>query len=648
MAAARVVYTTTFVLYCRAPDGDWERQGEWPETDEFEALSAAHSADDESKWQAVRLMNQRTYPDGRAPQETISWMTGIPKAGKVAARGGGGGGGGGGDDSGGGDTSGGQDAGGGASGGASSGPQPIAGRDDQGGKKKKKKRRKGGGDGASAAYKKLAKQHLEATGAIGGANSIKKAAEEASEREADADQGNKPPMIAVATRLITVFIIASVVAFASKVPLTIIARKLGESGLDFPGFMIAGYFVAFIFAGLILAKILLKEGDIEALTKYFQDARDSMEDDEDDTDYYASGLGDWRGDAASDDPMGDLEEAVEAEKEAAASSGDGSPSAPASTSAGLDYPPDNVPAEPRKQMLKFLELGLGAIRTQLAKLDKLGKFGLNLYLAGAGDQLAKHGGLDGTQRNGMITEAIVAIGTKKAMAGPFCDKFEEYERDSKSKAMIEAGRSAMQRFIDGDEKAFGDLPAILEGFTSNKAVKASAQGVVVVMFTDLVGSTKMTQELGDMGAQQVVRTHNAIVRNALAAYHGREVKHTGDGIMAVFSNAANAVASTMVMQQELAKHNGTQGNLPVKVRIGLNAGAAVEEEDDFFGTTVQLSARVCDKADAEQIYITQSVKDLVTGHSIQFREAGAHEMKGIDKPVPVYEVIWGGQLQATG
>ena len=89
MAAARAVYTTTFVLYCRAPQGDWARQGEWAETDEFEALSAAHAADDEAKWQAVRLMNVRTYPDGRAPQETIAWMTGIPKAGKVKSRGGG-------------------------------------------------------------------------------------------------------------------------------------------------------------------------------------------------------------------------------------------------------------------------------------------------------------------------------------------------------------------------------------------------------------------------------------------------------------------------------------------------------------------------------------------------------------------------------
>ncbi|MAY67036.1 MAG: hypothetical protein CMM77_07910 [Rhodospirillaceae bacterium] len=626
LAAARVVYTTTFVLYCRAPEGEWVHQGEWAETDEFEALTAAHDADDQAKWQAVRLMNRRTYPDGRPPQETISWMTGIPRAGKSKPRSNGNGGGGNGDGH--------ADAGNGATG------QPAAERGAPG--KKRRKKRAGGAESAGEAYKKIAKQHLEATGAIGGSHSVKRAAEEAAQLEAEADMPPKSPLIAIGTRLVTVFIITAVMTFAGKIPLEILQRQLVTAGYDIPGFMIAGLVLGFAIAALIVGKILLKEGDIETLAQYFQDARRDGQDDDDELDAYDSGLGSWREDSLGDDPMGDLE------GESTGDSGPGAGAGSAQAASGLDYPPDNVPTEPRKSMLKFLELALSTIRTQLAKLDKLGKFGLNLYLAGAGDQLAKHNGLEAPHRNGMISEAIVAIGTKKAMAGPFCDKFEEYEKDSKSRAMIDAGRSAMQRFIDGDAKAFSELPDILSSFTSNKAAKASAQGVVVVMFTDLVGSTKMTQELGDMGAQQVVRTHNAIVRNALAAYHGREVKHTGDGIMAVFSNASNAVASTMVMQQELAKHNGTQGNVPVKVRIGLNAGAAVQEEDDFFGTTVQLSARVCDKADAEQIFVTQSVRDLVTGHSIQFREAGNFEMKGIERPVPVYEVVWRAELQAAG
>ncbi len=628
LAEKKAIFKTNFVLYCRASGGEWVNKGEWEEAEEATALSAAHAADDESEWQAVRLMNVRTYPDGRTPQETIAWMTGIPKGGAGKVRGGGGGGDGG-------------------------EVQAIAGRDP--GKKKKKKKKKSA-EGASASYKKIARQQLEAMGTIGGASSVQQAADQSAQMEAEAEDDKAPPMAAVVTRMFTVFAIAAIISFIAKFPLEIILSAMNNSGVEIPEFLVAGlvpavHLFTFVVSGLILAKTLLKAGDMDALTGFWSKIQNPQEDEDDEEDEYDSGLGGWRTEGGEDDPMGDLEDAADDDGEA---DGDAGPGDDADGGAGnasdpdLAYSPDAVPAEPRKNMLKFLEGALGTIRNQFAKLDKLGKFGLNLYLAGAGDALAQANGLEGAERNGMITEAIVAIGTKKKMAGPFCDKFDDYENDTKSKAMIDAGRSAMQRFIDGDEKAFADLPKILEGFTSNKAAKASAQGVVIVMFTDLVGSTKMTEELGDLGAQQVVRTHNAIVRNALAAYHGREVKHTGDGIMAVYSNAANAVASTMVMQQEFAKNNGIPGNPPVRVRIGLNAGQAVEEEDDFFGTTVQLSARVCDKADADQIFITQAVKDLVTGHAIQFKPAGDFDMKGISKPVPVFEVVWNAQLQATG
>ena len=213
-------------------------------------------------------------------------------------------------------------------------------------------------------------------------------------------------MAAVVTRLITVFIIAAAVSFISRFPVEIAVKAMANSGVNIPEFLMvgivpAGYLLSFILAGLITAKIILKEGDLDVLTQFLQDSQNKSDDDDDDGDVFGSGLGDWREDSAGSDPLGDLEDDI-AEDEGS--------SAPASTASGMDYPPDNVPAEPRKRMLKFLELALSAIRGQLSKLDKLGKFGLNLYLAGAGDTLARHSGLDGAKRNGMISEAIVAIG----------------------------------------------------------------------------------------------------------------------------------------------------------------------------------------------------------------------------------------------
>jgi adenylate cyclase len=84
-----------------------------------------------------------------------------------------------------------------------------------------------------------------------------------------------------------------------------------------------------------------------------------------------------------------------------------------------------------------------------------------------------------------------------------------------------------------------------------------------------------------------VRTHNRIVRAALTTYHGKEVKHTGDGIMASFSSVANSVGASIYIQRKVAERNATNPAAPLGVKIGINAGEPIVEEDDRFGTTVQ-------------------------------------------------------------
>ena len=148
----------------------------------------------------------------------------------------------------------------------------------------------------------------------------------------------------------------------------------------------------------------------------------------------------------------------------------------------------------------------------------------------------------------------------------------------------------------------------------------------------------MTHERGDYGAQEAVRIHNGIVRSALAAHHGREVKHTGDGIMASFPIAVNAARAALEIQENLRANNTANNAIPVHIRVGLNAGEAVEEEDDFFGTTVQIAARVCDKAGTDEIFITENVRDLCLGQGVYVEEAGAFEMKGVPEPMMLFRV----------
>jgi class 3 adenylate cyclase len=160
-----------------------------------------------------------------------------------------------------------------------------------------------------------------------------------------------------------------------------------------------------------------------------------------------------------------------------------------------------------------------------------------------------------------------------------------------------------------------------------------------ILFTDVEGSTPLTQRLGDAKAQDVLRTHNSIVRDSLAAHSGTEIKHTGDGIMASFPVASGALACAVAIQRALAEENAN-AETAVRVRIGLSAGEPVAEEGDLFGSTVQLAARVCAKADAGQIMVSNVVRELAMGKGFLFADLGDFVPKGFEDPVHVYEVSW--------
>ena len=116
--------------------------------------------------------------------------------------------------------------------------------------------------------------------------------------------------------------------------------------------------------------------------------------------------------------------------------------------------------------------------------------------------------------------------------------------------------------------------------------------------------------------------HNTIVRDALTAEGGHEVKHTGDGIMASFVSAAAAVRCATRIQRALAKHRKEHLEHPLKVRIGAAAGESVEREHDLFGATVQLAARLCSHAQPDQILVSGVVAELCLGKGLSFEDLG--------------------------
>jgi len=161
-----------------------------------------------------------------------------------------------------------------------------------------------------------------------------------------------------------------------------------------------------------------------------------------------------------------------------------------------------------------------------------------------------------------------------------------------------------------------------------------------IMYTDLQDSTLMTTRLGDTKAIHFLRIHNSIIRQALNSHAGREVKNTGDGFLASFCSASDAMNCSIDIQKSFASYNEEDIEVPIRVRIGLSAGEPVEENGDLFGTSVQLSARLCEHAEPDSIIAAQVVKDECEPLKFRFLDQGNLTPKGFLKPVQIYEIIW--------
>jgi len=319
-----------------------------------------------------------------------------------------------------------------------------------------------------------------------------------------------------------------------------------------------------------------------------------------------------------------------------------------------DEPPEvvtsklSVAAEKQKvTLMTFLSRGLEQVMKSRPKLDTFSKFGVNLYLAGACEALGQTDDLTAEELETILIDSVGVLGTSRKQAKKFTESYEDYMRNPKYLGMIEAGREAMQGQMRGNAEAAMSLDKALDQWNTRAADEQTSSGTIAVMFTDIVGSTAMTQNHGDEAAQEVVRTHNRIVRAALTTYSGREVKHTGDGIMASFSNTAQGVEAAIYIQRKTYQDNATNPVVPLGIKIGINAGEPIVEDDDLFGTTVQLAARIVDKAGNYQIFVSETVKGICQGKAIQFQSRGTREMKGFKEPISLFEAVWQTGAEAT-
>ncbi len=170
---------------------------------------------------------------------------------------------------------------------------------------------------------------------------------------------------------------------------------------------------------------------------------------------------------------------------------------------------------------------------------------------------------------------------------------------------------------------------------------AAPDGMVTLLFSDIEGSTEMTERLGDLRWMAVLREHNSIIRERVREYGGFEVKTIGDAFMVAFQSARRAMLCAVDIQRAFSAYSREQPDQALRVRAGLHAGEPVREVDDFYGRSVILASRIAGQARGGEILISALLKELVeSAGDIEFGEPRHAELKGFGGTHAMFPVVW--------
>jgi class 3 adenylate cyclase len=164
--------------------------------------------------------------------------------------------------------------------------------------------------------------------------------------------------------------------------------------------------------------------------------------------------------------------------------------------------------------------------------------------------------------------------------------------------------------------------------------------LATILVTDLVGSTRLETSVGPARADELRDEHFALLREAIGASGGHEVKDTGDGLQVAFRSASAAVRCAVSIQQ-LFERRYRRAEQKLHVRIGIGAGESTVQGGDYFGMPSIEAARLCDKAPADGILVSPTVRMLAARlDDIRFDSVGKLELKGFSEPIEAFAVPW--------
>jgi len=154
-----------------------------------------------------------------------------------------------------------------------------------------------------------------------------------------------------------------------------------------------------------------------------------------------------------------------------------------------------------------------------------------------------------------------------------------------------------------------------------------------ICFTDLVGSTRLLDRLGESEYMVLLTEHDLIIRQSLIRWKGREVKHTGDGFMVVFGDLDQALGWSLDVRDSFEQRSD------LDVRVGMAAGEPVDHDDDLFGAAVTMASRICSSAGPDQIYVSDVVRDQGIEKGFSFDSGKTEVLKGFSEPATIYELL---------
>lgn len=278
-----------------------------------------------------------------------------------------------------------------------------------------------------------------------------------------------------------------------------------------------------------------------------------------------------------------------------------------------------------------------AARDSLAQLEAHAAQAPNLAVLAAVDTAAGHVALE----EGRVQLAIPAL--RRGIASYF-EMHAPYEA-ARSRLLLARALTAA-----GDEAAAGlereAAEATLERLGASTrlepgisaAVAPSTEALMTFMFTDMVGSTRLLDTLGDEGWNELLSRHDAVVREQFAARGGREIKHEGDGFFVAFADAAAAVEAGRAIERALADHRAHGGALP-PVRVGIHTASATSRGDDYIGRGVHEAARLTAAASGHEVLVSLQTLEMA-GERFGGSQERELELRGFRSPIRVLTVPW--------